>query len=1279
MIRFVLSLTILIFLLTTDAFGQQTFNSVKIKELQMPTETQSRATVIDATGKLKSSTTTSAELEMIQGLSSNAQTQIDGLDTRLDTAETDINAVETSLTTHESDTTTHGTTGNIVGTTDTQTLTNKTITGASIQSPSRLDPKKDTKTNLETYATTAQNGELVFATDEKKQYQVIDGALTEIAGGGSGVGSTDVLYVMDFEDAIVGDFDSFSGWTLGGGLNGLVGAEVTHATASTTKEFADTISPIPEKFVSKNLTLKITAKSTASDSNLVLDVGCSTYTDILNGDPIQFSVATGGAVSYHAFDVPSDCSSLSYKVRALPETGPPASDVDDIEIGLTTFDEFSAVVQDADSIVRVDTANGFGSTATMIRRFSTIREVKGTAITYADSATNGASFTINEAGIYHISYMEYQTGAGTIGISLNSTNLTTQVGPLSITTNNEVLAAITNASSYDSPVSWSGYLNVGDVIRPHTNGLAAADNDTIKFTIAKQSSLKQIKVNSNQKVKIPTSYLMLNNGSGVGSTNTGIAKFLAVEKLEGDAFDIDPLGSSTTLGTHIRMRKNGILNVSVVATSSGGAASHYISRNQSVLTTVPTNAEILNAASNSSGGIFSSPHWEGTVKTGDIIRLSTNASTSFNGSQFVFSFQEQEVQVSVSNTLPQFSDEDVILKTAGNAGQAVGLNAAIPFNTISDSTGGWNGTQFTIPSDGLYTISGSTYWTDSANRSNVLYVDGVAYKRLSNQPASLSNAYPFNSITEKFTAGQVLSIRIDSLAGTLTNNATSNLYHYLNITKVGKPNVTGVDVTPFVNVAREERQVMRRTTGGTTAINNDALLTTLYSNVGDNIFSYNSSNGRFTLLKNATVNLEASFFSGAAGDLYPLIKKNGTTIRSVNYGNGGITSANYGGAISVNDYGVAGDYYTFSPSGQGASSIHVSISATATSDQVITPVESFSTDTATLTFASSSTYTLSTLTNAPDGTFITFTSSASSNTRTQCTTAPTQTTTDMNANGFLIYTRAYNAASTCAQPAAFAMKIGRGFKGVQRTIYKSTGKANAGFLDLIRYSAENYYGATFNDYNESTGILIVDANYIPNSANTDRKFLFSDISEQASGYVVVHASKVPSLGGVAPAQNRIAILTEEYVSGTAAPSIQTTYTARRLNTIRGDSSFITNSSSFAGVGGTNTSITLEAGTYKIDVQAMGHVSTTTAVLTHKIKLYNTTDSTDVIIGTTGLDSNNAGGINDISPTSLKGFFTITSPKTFEIRHRGSSVQNTGAPASFGDNEVYLTAEIQKIK
>lgn len=63
-----------------------------------------------------------------------------------------------------------------------------TFTGGVVD-PTRLDVKKDTEANLTTYASTAANGQIVFATDTKAYFGVLDGEIAPL-GGGAGGGSS---------------------------------------------------------------------------------------------------------------------------------------------------------------------------------------------------------------------------------------------------------------------------------------------------------------------------------------------------------------------------------------------------------------------------------------------------------------------------------------------------------------------------------------------------------------------------------------------------------------------------------------------------------------------------------------------------------------------------------------------------------------------------------------------------------------------------------------------------------------------------------------------------------------------------------------------------------------------------------------------------------------------------------------------------------------------------------------------------------------------------------
>jgi hypothetical protein len=153
-------------------------------------------------------------------------------------------------------------------------------------------------------------------------------------------------------------------------------------------------------------------------------------------------------------------------------------------IAYTKADGSSVVDTVGNHEVAVHTGNGHGSTNTRIRRFTTAMTNVGTAITYADSATNGASFTINETGIYAIYYADnYGAGASRYGISVDSAQLTTTIDNISIA--NRVAWTYNPTTGESEPVSRTIRIAAGSVIRPHTDGNVNNASDKAFFSIRK--------------------------------------------------------------------------------------------------------------------------------------------------------------------------------------------------------------------------------------------------------------------------------------------------------------------------------------------------------------------------------------------------------------------------------------------------------------------------------------------------------------------------------------------------------------------------------------------------------------------------------------------------------------------------------------------------------------------------------------------------------------------------------------------------------------------------
>jgi hypothetical protein len=763
----------------------------------------------------------------------------------------------------------------------------------------------------------------------------------------------------------------------------------------------------------------------------------------------------------------------------------------------------SGLVQEADSMVRLDTGNGYGSTNTRIRRFSNITQSIGSDILYQDSATLGASFTVQTSGVYEISYTDRFSAASGLGLSRNTTSPTTNITGLSAS---ERLASTDTAlANYNGNVSWQGYLSAGDVIRPHTDGISGGTSQgLVQFTITKQGSLKQVSVSSDQKITIPTSELRFEGASARGTTDTRIVRFDTLAKVRGDAFTIE---SDAALGTRITMKKAGKLNISAFLQMQADAV-FIISKNQANRTANPTVSESLSSAGNGPGAVsYNTASWSGFVDVGDVFRINADvAPTSNPRNQLNLSFQEQDISVSVTNTLPQFSESDSSIRVdSANGYGSVGTRIR-RFSNIRDNIGSdieyvdsaTNGASFTVKNDGVYTISytdnlitASTFGLSKNVSSLTTNVASLPFSELLGANTNVANLSQSVTWSGYLSTGDIIRPHGDGTA-TGANTAT------FTISKVGKPNVTGVDVTPFVNVPMQlaSRYVIKtfsssddwyeiyndgwvRQGSGLTATSTSTLVT-LFVTMQSIDYSAFTSVG----------------FNASSTDGYNYIfSKTTTNFRVV--GASAFTSA---GSWIVEGYGNT------------AAISALGVTLEDSSRYLLTPTDTFSTDTASLSYASSAAYTLSTLQNAPVGTYITFTYAANTNTRTQTTTRPTQTDVDMNANGILIYPRAYNAASTAAQPAAIAIQIGKGLKGRTLDLYKSVGRVTSGNLDYA-FSGPQALGASIKDYNEVTGVLTVDAAFV-DVAGTTHNFVFSDVTTQTSGYLVINASKSPALTGI---------------------------------------------------------------------------------------------------------------------------------------------------------------------
>jgi hypothetical protein len=101
--------------------------------------------------------------------------------------------------------------------------------------------------------------------------------------------------------------------------------------------------------------------------------------------------------------------------------------------------------------------------------------------------------------------------------------------------------------------------------------------------------------------------------------------------------------------------------------------------------------------------------------------------------------------------------------------------------------------------------------------------------------------------------------------------------------------------------------------------------------------------------------------------------------------------------------------------------------------------------------------------------------------------------------------------------------------------------------------------------------------------------------------------------------------------------------------------------------------TLLAGTYEADIRAPAFY-----VNSHQAILYNVTDAGTTLNGTS--EYSGVGTAYSVTPSVIRGVFTIAASKTFEVRHQCTSTNTTfgfGQPAGF-TTEVYTVVTLRKI-
>ena len=425
-----------------------------------------------------------------------------------------------------------------------------------------------------------------------------------------------------------------------------------------------------------------------------VDDGSGTY-QLMSPDKNFYAVPFAqSVVDGHIENSSANLSALSVGSLTFPTTTGSANQalITDGFGNLTWSDQSSVSSNVEISMVRLDTTNGYGSTATMIRRFSNVVDEFGSAINYTDSATDGASFIAQADGVYSIVYSDSFGSQSWLGISVNSNELTTEIGNLTDSSDRLVMSTKTN-NNIHSPleVTWIGFLNAGDVVRPHSEGIDSSTSPSLSsWTMTYHGQL------SSGNAISSASYNSLSETSGTLSATGNL--------VVGGSTNLNGLLFPTTTGSG-----NQVLTTDgfgyLAWSDSSSVNSNYDSLTETSGTLSATGNLEVTGSSNLGGLLFPTT----TGSANQVLTTDGFGNLSWSDSS------------SVNSNSSSLANTSYVRVHTGNGSGSVDV-AVRRFSTISDNLGSaitytdsaTNGGTFLINEDGVYHIT----YIDSNNVTN---------------------------------------------------------------------------------------------------------------------------------------------------------------------------------------------------------------------------------------------------------------------------------------------------------------------------------------------------------------------------------------------------------------------------------------------------------------------------------------------------------------------------------------------------------------------------------